>query len=679
MTTPPVDRRALITGGAALALGACATAPPSNWTPPPAQTFRVVEHEWIPMRDGVRLSARIWIPESNKTPAVLEYIPYRKRDLYRPYDDTAGAMLAAGGVAFVRLDVRGSGDSEGAIDDEYSEAELEDCEQAIAWIARQPWCTGAVGMRGMSWGGINTLQVAARRPPALKAIMPMACCDNRYTDDAHYIGGALGRTNFQWGVLFKVVMAGPPDPQIVGDSWEAMWRQRLDATPAILERWTRHQREDAYWRRGSVSFDPGDIAVPAYLVSGWSDTYAVPVLRLLDTLKTPSKALIGPWGHTYPYTASQGLAWSTEELRWWRHWLMDEPTGIMDEPRLRAFMPYSTASEGEAAGKPIPGRWIAEKTWPPPSRNRRFHLAPGRLADSPQRGDPIAVRDKGVVGTTKPEWLDRLPIEQSHDDTLSSLFDSEPLPAPLEIFGSPRLKLRIAADKPVASLMLRLCEVRPDGKSWLVTWAALNLTRRRSMATPEPLEPGRFYDVDIDIRAIAHRFSAGSRIRLAVSEGFWPMLWPSPEKPTLQLSDATLDLPVRAPETSPAPFPITETNSPPDPLPPYRPSSPNAEGRIVLSSAGPSMTYTVPGPDIELQRYREESAEIDTANPASSRWRQKVRSGWRRGDWSCEVEATYDLTSTPTTFRLTETLRAVHNGREIFARDNTADIPRDLM
>src|SRR5262245_37343025 len=209
------------------------------------------------MRDGVRLSARLWLPSAGtRAPTVLECVPYRKRDYYRAADDLWGPQLAAAGIAFVRLDVRGTGESEGVITDEYSEAELADCEEAIAWLAKQSWCSGAVGMRGLSWGGINTLQVAARRPPALKAIMPMGCCDRRYTDDAHYISGALGRTNFQWGTLFKSVMARPPDPAIVGEAWRAMWQARLDATPPILTTWLQHQREDDYWKRESVAFDP---------------------------------------------------------------------------------------------------------------------------------------------------------------------------------------------------------------------------------------------------------------------------------------------------------------------------------------------------------------------------------------------------------------------------------------
>ena len=667
-----IDRRSLLLASAGLAAG-CATPP---WTPPAPHTFRVIEHTPIPMRDGVKLSARLWLPDGVTAPAVLECIPYRKHDLYRPYDDMWGETLAKSGIAFIRLDVRGSGDSEGVITDEYSEAELADCVEAIAWIASQGWCNGAVGMRGISWGGINTLQVAARRPPALKAIMPMCACDRRYTDDAHYVGGGLGRTNFQWGVLFKKVMAGPPDPSVAGENWRDLWRQRLEATPPILATWLQHQREDDYWKRGSVFEKPSDIDIPAYLVSGWSDTYAVSMLRLSDKLPAPTKVLIGPWGHTYPYTAPQGLDWAHEEIRWWRHWLMGEATGIMDEPRVRLFMPNATASESG----PIPGRWISNAHWPLQTAQQRWFLNSAILAQQPATAADIIHRDRGLVGMSKPEWLDRLPVEQSSDDKLSAVFDTLPLDEPVEIAGTPRLTLHVASDQPIANVFVRLSEVRPDGASWLVTWAALNLTRRNAMCNPSPLEPGRTYTVPLDLRAIAHRFRAGSRVRLAISESFWPMLWPSPVKPTLTLPTgvSTLTLPVRTPEAAPASFPIDQgANASP-------PASNGfdvirTDGRIILSATTRPAPYPVPGAGTELSSGGEESCEISPDYPLSCRWRQTTRSTWRRGDWDCAVEASYDLTADASLFHLIETLRATSNGEEIFTRTHTTHVPRDLL
>lgn len=638
-----------------------------------------MEHASIPMRDGVQLSARLWLPEGAAAPAVLECIPYRKRDLYRPYDDVWGETLAKAGIAFVRLDVRGSGDSQGVMTDEYSEAELGDCEEAIAWIAAQGWCTGAVGMRGMSWGGINTLQVAARRPRALKAIMPMASCDRRYTDDAHYIGGTLGLTNFQWGVLFKKVMAGPPDPAVFGEGWRAAWEARLKATPPILATWLQHQREDDYWRRGSVFETPEAIDVPAYFVSGWSDTYSAPALRMFENHRaqgTPAKVLIGPWAHAYPYTAPQGVDWAHEEVRWWRHWLMGEATGIMEEPRVRLYMQAATASEAQ----PVPGRWIAERAWPARTSTRVLYLNAGELAPQGIKTADIVHRDRGVVGTTKPEWLDRLPIEQSHDDAMCAVFDTAPLDEAMEIAGSAELRLQVASDQPVAKLFVRLCEVKPDGRSWLVTWAALNLTRRGSMAKPEALEPGQIYDVKLDLRAIAHRFGAGSRIRLALSEGFWPMLWPSPVKPTLTFPTgvSALRLPVRAVEAEAAPFPMAQAAGGVE-MPKYAPVSPNENGWVQLRVTTEPFSYPAPGVGTVLTSGGEQTCEMAADDPLSCIWRQSTRSSWTRDGWDCAVEASYELTADADTFRIAEGIRAYADGKEIYAIAHETRVPRDLM
>jgi putative CocE/NonD family hydrolase len=610
----------------------------------------------------------------------MEYIPYRKRDGYRFVDDIWGPQLAAYGIGYARVDVRGSGDSEGVMTDEYSEAELDDGVQAIEWLSRQPWCTGAVGMRGISWGGINTLQVAARAPRALKAIMPMGCCDNRYTDDAHYVGGALGHTNYQWGILFKIVMAAPPDPEITGDGWEAAWRQRLAATPPILETWTRHQHFDAYWQRGSIVLDYGAIKCPAYIVDGWQDTYSNPVGHLLSNLKVPRKGLIGPWGHTYPgFAQPLGLDWAREEVRWWDHWLNGVDTGIMDEPEFRAFLPYATARE--SLPKPIPGRWIAEASWPPKTRELAYYLNEGALATTAGPHKELEYRALEVVGVTKPEWLNRLPIEQSADDRKSLTFDSAPLEADLEILGYPKVRLRICADAPVAKVAVRLTEVTPDGRSWLVTYCLRNLTHRDSDRAPSALTPGEFYAVELPLFMVAHRFKAGSRIRVAVSESLWPLVWPSPTVVTLRLTAgaSALLLPVRAAEAHPAPMPIPLLEQPSTEAPAsYEAAVPDASGRYRLALDQGTTSHELPGVGTTVLRETDEVVEIVRGDPASCRWAQHAKSGWKRGDWDCAVETSCEITSTATHFRVRESLRAYKDGAEIFARSSEVDVPRDL-
>lgn len=655
------------------------------WRLPDPAAFTVTEHQWIAMPDSVRLSARIWLPESGQSdpvPAVLEYIPYRKRDLYRGYDDINGEMLASHGIAYVRVDVRGTGDSEGVITDEYSEAELQDGVSIINWIATQDWCTGAVGMRGISWGGINTLQIAARRPPALKAIMPMCCTDNRFTDDAHYVGGALGHTNFQWGLQFKKVMAGPPDPEITGENWADLWRQRLEATPPILKTWTEHQHFDDYWKRGSIGLLDRPIRIPTYFVGGWQDAYNNALARMISMPVSPMKALIGPWGHTYPNMAAPtGLDWAHEEVRWWTHWLKDEDTGILNEPTVWAYMPEQTARQ--ALPDPIPGRWHDQSAWASsPHPLSTFHLNPGgALSATRLDGAPMPTPQKGVVGLTKPEWLDRLPIEQSADDARSLLFDSVPLAADKEIFGHPNVRLRLSADQPVAHIAVRLCEITPDGKSWLVSHTIRNLTHRKSHETPAPLQPGEPFEIDLGLSLIAHRFRAGSRIRIAISESLWPLVWPSPASATLNIypGASRIDLPIRSAPDSPAHFPIPVRNSPAPPPGIYDPTPPDADGRIRIINQTPAFAYPVAGVGTELSSGTTETSEIIEGDPATCRWTASSTSSWKRGEWDCEVEAGYELTASADAFHLREWLIARRDGEQIFERTHQSDIPRNLV
>ena len=305
---------------------------------------REIEHTTIPLKDGTRLAARIWLPadaEADPVPALLEYLPYRKRDGTHERDALTHPYLAGHGYASVRVDIRGSGESEGVLSDEYSQQELDDALEVIAWLAGQPWCCGAVGMFGISWGGFNALQVAALQPPALKAIVTLCSTDDRYADDVHYMGGAkLASADLGWGGFFFADMCHPPDPLLVGGRWREMWLQRLENMPLFLERWLKHQRRDAYWQHGSVCEDFSAIRCPVFAVGGWTDGYSNAIPRLLEHLDVPRKGLIGPWAHGYPHFALPGpqIGFLQDMLRWWDYWLKGIDTGVMAEPILRAFM-----------------------------------------------------------------------------------------------------------------------------------------------------------------------------------------------------------------------------------------------------------------------------------------------------------------------------------------------------
>lgn len=647
---------------------------------------RIVEPAWIPVRDGLKLAARLWIPDGapgDRFPAVFEYIPYRTFDRYRGLDDRWGQTLAARGIAFVRVDVRGSGNSEGLLRDEYLASEQEDGIQVIAWLAAQPWCTGSVGMRGLSWGGFSTLQVAAHRPPALKAIMPMCATDMRFRNDAHYVGGRPGLTSLKWAAGFELVMAAPPDPAVVGAGWEAMWRERLAATPSVAAEWLRHDHNDTYWRHGSVGVEPSAINCPTYLVDGWADSYAQSAERLLRSLRVPKKALFGPWGHSYPDLGQPGpsLDWAHEEVRWWRRWLNHEPNSVMEGPMFRFYVDYATPAE--TGMREIPGRWAGEDAWPPPpSRALVLHLAPGKLSADPGMGR-VRHRAEKVVGLATPEWIPyaaaELPRDQRHDDDRSLIFEL-PITEALEVVGVPSLRLRVSSDKPLASVAARLCEVDHEGHSWLVTYGLLNLCFRDGFeAAPKRLRPGASYDIEVALDPIAHRFKPGSTLRLALSESLWPLVWPAPETPTLEfdLQACSLELPVRPIPTTEAAFAIPVRHSDFSRGDPRLEIEEEPGGAVRVQGAWPDEPHTVAatsttlsgaGPDMQLQ--------YDPSHPNSCRWRVTQSSRYQRGDWDCEIRVSIEMTSTPTHYVVEERLMALKGGASIFDAARRDEIKR---
>jgi uncharacterized protein len=652
---------------------------PSTWSLPAKRAVRVIENEWIPMPDGARLAVRLWIPEgadAQPVPVVLEYLPYRKRDGVRKRDEATAQILAPFGLAFARIDIRGTGDSDGVMTDEYDEPELRDAVDCIAWLARQPWCSGAVGMRGISWGGINSLQVAARRPSALKAIMSMGSVDNRFTGDAHYIGGALATENFKWGAYFKVYMGAPPDPDISGPGWERKWRERLEASPPILDRWTSHQRYDAYWQRGSVATDYAQIQCPVYIVNGWLDPYSSVTSTLLEGLSVPRKALVGPWGHLMPNLPQPlGLDWAHEEVRWWLQWLGGVDTGILREPQVRVYMPYRTVSEVHP--QPIPGRWISEETW----ASRRTHPEIWYLDEhglSRTHGGHGVRRVTGnqLVGLAKAQWMPSILEDQSADDARSVNFDSAPLERDQEILGVPRARIRLRSDVPVATLAVRLCEFT-GGKSWLVSYGLLNLTHRDSHEHPTALEPEHPYDVVVPLYLVAHRFKKGSRIRVALSAGLWPLVWPSPALATLTVDMAAsqIELPARKLDTPDAPFVIPEIHS--QSATPYLHSQmgPGTAANLV----NPLQRTEFPEIGTAVETESSEHLAIEAGKPNSSVWSQRNSTRWRRGEWDCTVSAAFELTSTATDFHLRESLQAKKGDQEFFTREQVTVIKRDLI
>ncbi|NQV43389.1 MAG: CocE/NonD family hydrolase, partial [Rhodospirillales bacterium] len=513
-----------------------------------------IELAWIPMSDGRRLAARLVLPKNavkQPVPAILEYIPYRRRDGTRPRDEEVMYWFAANGYASVRLDISGSGDSEGLIEDEYVKREQDDAIEAIAWLAKQDWCSGAVGMIGISWGGFNGLQVAARRPPALKAVISLCSTVDRYNDDAHLMGGCLLNETMDWGSAFFTYGSLPPDPEMVGErKWRAMWRDRLKGLKLYPALWMAHQRRDAFWKHGSVKENFGAIQCPVLAVSGWVDGYTSAVYELVENLNSPCKGIIGPWGHKYPHMGVPGpaIGFLQECKRWWDHWLKDIDTGVDKDPDMRLYLQESK--------KPAPhfdnreGRWLGIPKWPSAGiKTQTFHFGGDALSSKPaakSRHTHRTICSPQITGVASGEWCayglgkisPELPLDQRQDDSGSMVFDSVPLSTPLSIVGEGSVKLRVASDKPQALVAVRVNGVHPDGTVERISYGLLNLTHRDSHARPSRLKPGVFYDVTVKLKGIAQTVPVGHRLRIAISTSYWPMAWPSPDPATLTIDPA---------------------------------------------------------------------------------------------------------------------------------------------
>ena len=406
--------------------------------------LEVRENDEIVLSDRTVLSAQIWLPQNatlKPVPAILEYLPYRKRDGTAFRDALNHPYVAEHGYACVRVDMRGTGDSEGVLLGEYLQQEQDDALEILDWIANQSWCTGSIGMIGISWGGFNGLQIAARRPPQLKAIISICSTDDRYDNDIHYMNGCQLVDNFLWAATMFSIAPTPPDPAVVGSKWRRLWLNRLETGAPYISKWHEHQRRDDFWKHASICENYKDIECPVYLVGGWQDPYSNSIFRMMENLTCPKKALVGPWAHKYPNFAKPGpqIGFLQETVQWWDKWLKGRDTGIMDEPPLRCYLQHKAPPED----CPIrPGHWIAEESWPNRTTKLTMSLAKGRLMEqTPASSDKISLCSPQTVGFASGRFIpsgvpNDMPLDQRNEVFGSEVFETKTFTEPLDILGS---------------------------------------------------------------------------------------------------------------------------------------------------------------------------------------------------------------------------------------------------
>jgi putative CocE/NonD family hydrolase len=573
-------------------------AAPGAPLPPSPPTFDVaLEETWIPMPDAVRLAADIWRPkgkgDGGRFPVLLEYLPYRKTeargDRYPLY-----AYFVRRGYVVARVDIRGTGNSEGIlIPYEYSDVENQDGDSVIAWLAKQRWSNGNVGMFGISWGGFNSIHMAMRQPPALKAIVAVDATDDLYQDDVHYIDGVIHVDSWEMSQDLANAMPGAPDYTID----ERYFVQRFDRPPWGLT-YKAQQRDGPFWDRTTLKARYDAIQIPTFVVGGWYDGYRDSVPRMLENMKAPVKAIVGAWNHTFPHEPypKPGLEFRHEMTRWFDHWLKGRDTGIMEEPRLAVYV-----REWHPPGPHLetaPGQWRYEEGWPV-ARIRERVLFPGPDRSLSERAPAAAserlryVPSRGVEIGGPVMWFGDVAPDQRPSDAFSLVYETPPLEADVEILGLPRALLQVSADSPHANWLARLGDVAPDGTVTLVAAAGQNGTHRVSARDPKPIVPGERFALEIEMHFTSWVFPRGHRMRFAVGNAAWPMLWPTPYPTTTTLhlgaDGARLLLPVVPPADRPRPSyaPIDETD---DRLPGFGPidtGTPSGYGEIASVERNP--------------------------------------------------------------------------------------------
>jgi predicted acyl esterase len=666
----------------------------------PQNEIKIIEHIWIEMSDGVRLSAKMWLPVnaiSEPVPAVLEIIPYRKRDSYAVRDHRNHAWLAARGYVCIRPDMRGHGDSEGIMIDEYSPREQQDTIEVIEWLAKQPWCDGGVGMMGLSWGGIASLQAAIKQPPALKAIIPVGSSLDRYYDDAGYLMGGYAGQGLGWGGVMFGFCIRPPDPAIVGDVWRDMWFERLKNTPMFAEKWLTHQLRDETWKQGSVCEDYDKIKVPVLGVSGWNDCWPNTMIRLLENIDAPCRTVSGPWGHVYPNLGGPGpqVGFLQLALNWWDHWLKGIDNGVMDAAAFLAYLQDSHAPDPNPNERP--GRWIGESSWPTPNTSdQRYGLKPGALLENYlDAGGVVDICSPVAMGLKTGEYMPiagtaELPQDQSGDDAHSICFDSEPLIEALDLLGTTTAYLRVSSDSACGLIAARICDVAPGGASTLISYGILNLKQRNGREFLAEVKPGETMDVHVRLNDTGWSVKQGHRLRLALSSQLWPMAWPVAERATLSvdLGGCYLELPVRNANAGgeiETPFGPATAADPPaheviTPTKGVRNVRHDIEtGEIVYDVQSDSGVIQFAEADLAYGSKNSQRYSIVEGDPLSAKAEYKASFSFKRDGWDIRTKSELTTTCDAEYFYLKGEITAFEGDDQVFERRWDVKIQREVF
>jgi hypothetical protein len=647
------------------------------------------------MRDGIELNVRVTRPDApGRFPGVMEYHPYRRLAAalpdYRDEHPPVVPYLAERGYAIVQYDVRGTGSSSGFSTDIYSPEERLDAYDMVAWIAAQPWCSGAVGMIGKSYSAVVQWQVAVQRPPALKAIVVRSANDDVYTEFTNP-GGCIRPWMFEtYAPLMNALNFAPPDPALVGDRWSSIWAERLENSAPWSLGYIRHTLHGPYWRDQSLAPGYDRVQCAVLLIEGWADWYATAELRAFQRLNAPKKVLIGPWGHYYPEEAEAlpgpRIDSRPEYLKWFDHWLKGVDNGVMDEPPVTVFArgwqkPALLCLEDA-------GTWRNETTWPPErvQPTAIYLAANGRLTDTAPtdtRSDEYDYRPSvGIttgrrgLGSTTP-WA--MPIDQRLDEAYSLLFTAAPLQTPMDLLGEPEVVLHVSSTAETAYFHVKLCDVAPDGESRLITDGGLLATHRNSHETPEKLVPGQVYPLRFTLKHCAYAIEPGHRLRVAIASAEFQNAWPTGERARNTVHHggqfaSLVMLPIAPMAERPLPPPAFDASPQP---PPTESTLAKPDYTFHLDLVNDTVTCELRAPDggrtSNHSRYT-----VSNRNPADTAIVSSATHVAVHPTLDIRVEATCQTTSDATSYTHLSTVQITVNGNPHFHKSWSESVPRNL-
>ncbi len=652
-----------------------------------------IENKWINLKDGNKLAATLWLPKSDnkKFPTILEYIPYRKRDATAIRDSLMHPFYAANGYACIRVDMRGSGDSDGIMQDEYLPKETEDGMQIINWIKKQKWSDGQVGMTGVSWGGIVCLQMAIRQPKALKAIIPVHYSVERYYDDAGYFLGCYPGQTVGWGALMDGFNSRPPDPMISGKYWKKKWINRLNKTDSFLKIWLSHQQNDKYWLNTSISQNYSKIKIPVLAVGGWADCWPNSVINLLKNINSKSYGIIGPWGHTYPHVGKPGPAinFLQESIKFFDSIMLNKTKNFID---LRLWITESHSPNPKMKKKN--GYWVNLNKNELDSKNTIFYFYHNRLSKSKNLNlqKNVSISSALTCGLNSGEYMPwfasgygaELPDNQISDDSESLVFDSGKLKEDFVILGETSLNIELSSNKNFGIIAARLCEIDENSNSNLVTFGIVNLSQIKGKNINYKIKANKKYKVNIKLNHTGYKFKKNNKIRISLSTSYWPMAWPLQEKFTLKiyLNNSFLKLPKRTNLKN-----CTSFKKPQNPIPLKNKIliQPKRQREITRDLVLNDTKYFVEDyfgkiklieANLVTDNYTSQEYYLNEDNPLSAQAKYKFRYNFERKNWLVNIEGTVKLTCNKKYFFLNKSVRIRHNLKIIHQINNNYKILR---